>query len=73
MSEDQLYKVEKNIPGGRMKKEDLEQVKNLVKSLCWQYPIMSKCGKEEYKKLCLALGWDFIPWYAQKLGLKKRR
>ena len=56
-----------------MKKEDLEQVKNLVKSLCWQYPIMSKCGKEEYKKLCLVLGWDFIPWYAQQLGLKKRR
>ena len=33
----------------------------------WEYQGMTKGGREQYKKLCLTLGWEF-EWNDEELG-----
>tara|TARA_R100001510_G_C7484970_1_gene95307 strand:+ start:71 stop:223 length:153 start_codon:yes stop_codon:yes gene_type:complete len=42
-----------------MDDKKLELIKNLVDDLGWEYQGMTKGGREQYKKLCKALGWEF--------------
>jgi len=37
----------------------MEEIKDIVEDLGWEYQRMSSSGQESYKKLCLKLGWDF--------------
>ena len=50
-----------------MDDKKLELIKNLVDDLGWEYQGMTNGGREKYKKLCKALGWEF-EWDDEELG-----
>jgi len=50
-----------------MSDKKLELIKNLVDDLGWDYQGMTEDGREQYKKLCLTLGWEF-EWDDEELG-----
>ena len=37
----------------------MEEIRDLVEDLGWEYQRMSTSGKAVYRELCLALGWEF--------------
>lgn len=39
--------------------KQLEQVKDLVDHLGWDFDRFSSSGQETYKELCKKLGWEF--------------
>lgn len=50
-----------------MNAKQLEEIKDLVDDLGWDYQSMTQCGRDTYKKLCLSLGWVF-EWDDEELG-----
>jgi|TARA_R110002072_G_scaffold66948_6_gene164540 hypothetical protein len=56
-----------NIKEKKMDNKKLELIKDLVDDLGWEYQGMTKGGREQYKKLCLTLGWEF-EWNDEELG-----
>jgi SepF-like predicted cell division protein (DUF552 family) len=37
----------------------MEEIRDLVEDLGWEYQRMSTSGKITYRELCLKLGWEF--------------
>ncbi len=37
----------------------MEEIRDMVEDLGWEYQRMSTSGKITYRELCLTLGWEF--------------
>jgi len=37
----------------------MEEIRDLIEDLGWEYQRMSTSGKITYRELCLKLGWEF--------------
>ena len=38
---------------------EMEEIKDLVDDLGWDYQLLTECGKATYRKLCNKLGWEY--------------
>ena len=38
---------------------EMEEIKDLVDDLGWDYQLLTEGGKETYRKLCNKLGWQY--------------